>query len=86
MHVVGMWVAREGRGAGAGRALLDWVVDRARAGGHDRVTLDFIEGNEGARRLYTAAGFRPVGPSVPVPTDPDRRQIAMTLAIRDRTA
>jgi ribosomal protein S18 acetylase RimI-like enzyme len=86
MHVAGMWVAPEARGSGAGRALLDWVIEKARAEGYDVVTLDFIEGNAAAQRLYSGAGFRATGPAVPVSTDPTRRQIAMTLAIRNRTA
>lgn len=45
------------RGRGVGRALLRAVVDKARALGCCRITLEVQERNLPARRLYEAEGF-----------------------------
>ncbi|HXG12470.1 MAG TPA: GNAT family N-acetyltransferase [Gemmataceae bacterium] len=47
------------RRQGLGRALLDHLLDWARAAGAQRVELQFIDGNEAAERFWTKAGFRP---------------------------
>ncbi|CAA9211657.1 MAG: hypothetical protein AVDCRST_MAG93-47 [uncultured Chloroflexia bacterium] len=59
-HVWGMYVAPEARGRQVGRALLDEVIQRARAlPGLEDVALAVTVGNDSARRLYLAAGFVP---------------------------
>ncbi|HSH78660.1 MAG TPA: GNAT family N-acetyltransferase [Herpetosiphonaceae bacterium] len=59
-HVWGMYVAPEARGRPAGRALLDEVIQRARAlPGLEDVALAVTVGNDPARHLYLAAGFVP---------------------------
>jgi ribosomal protein S18 acetylase RimI-like enzyme len=45
------------RGRGVGRKLLDAVERKARERGCCSVTLEVLEKNVGARRLYAAAGF-----------------------------
>jgi GNAT superfamily N-acetyltransferase len=52
-----LFVTAEARGAGLGRALLDGVLDRARARDCRRVELDVNERNETALALYGAFGF-----------------------------
>jgi RimJ/RimL family protein N-acetyltransferase len=58
----GMFVAREHRGSGAGRRLVEEAIRAARAmPGVRTVGLSVITGKEAARRLYLSAGFRPYG-------------------------
>lgn len=45
------------RGRGLSRALLDAVEAKARALDCARITLEVLEGNDHARRIYHAAGF-----------------------------
>jgi ribosomal protein S18 acetylase RimI-like enzyme len=59
--VVAMYVAPECAGRGLGRALLEALVDQARADGIESLLLTVTEGNDPARRLYEAAGFRSFG-------------------------
>ena len=47
------------RRLGLGQRLLDDLVGWARGQGARRIELQFIEGNEAARRFWTKAGFRP---------------------------
>jgi [ribosomal protein S18]-alanine N-acetyltransferase len=53
-------VAPEHRRRGVGRLLLDAFVDRARAGGANRVHLEVRDGNP-AIAMYRSAGFDDVG-------------------------
>lgn len=59
--VMGMYVAPEVGGQGVGRTLLDALVRHARANGLESLVLTVTEGNDRARRLYEAAGFRSFG-------------------------
>ena len=52
-----LFVEREARRAGLGRALVEAAVERARARGCARIDLDVNEDNERALALYTAMGF-----------------------------
>ncbi len=45
------------RRRGIAARLLDWVEERARAGGFDRITLHVWADNTPARRLYTRHGY-----------------------------
>lgn len=53
-----VFVVEEARRAGAGRALVQGCLDRARARGCKRIQLDANERNEAALALYDSLGFR----------------------------
>ncbi len=53
----GMAVARESRGLGIGRALVQSVLEEARLAGLTQLVLLVSEGNTGAERLYRSLGF-----------------------------
>jgi ribosomal protein S18 acetylase RimI-like enzyme len=55
-----LYVVPQRRRGGIARALLQHVVDDARAAGACRVSLQTEADNTPALRLYTAAGFQPV--------------------------
>jgi ribosomal protein S18 acetylase RimI-like enzyme len=65
-YLRGMWVAPEARGGGTGRALADAVVAWAGDRGARRMVTQVTEGNDGALRLYTAAGFADTGEREPL--------------------
>jgi ribosomal protein S18 acetylase RimI-like enzyme len=50
-------VDREMRGEGVGSALMDFVEDRARTLGFNRLSLDVSAGNQGAYELYRHRGM-----------------------------
>ena len=52
-----MWVAPEGRGQGAARALCDACADWATAHGFAALDVEVFPDNAPARRMYEAAGF-----------------------------
>src|SRR5260221_10392168 len=54
----GMGVAPEARGRGYGRAMMEAVLDAARALGLKGVDLEVLEQNAPASRIYEALGFR----------------------------
>lgn len=60
--VIGMYTAPAARGKGVGRALLEGLVEHARAkDGLLSLTLTVTEGNEPAVNLYRSFGFRTFG-------------------------
>jgi ribosomal protein S18 acetylase RimI-like enzyme len=81
-YLISMWVAPEARRQGIGSALIDAVVEWARAEGLTRVLLDVGEANTPAIALYTRKGFVPTGEAgtLPPPRNHIREiQLAMTL-------
>lgn len=46
---------------GIGRAIVEALVERARAAGHPSVALSYLPSNDAARRLYAALGFVETG-------------------------
>jgi len=56
-----IYVARETRGTGVGRRLLDALVDSARDIGYHKMVLAAFDWNAAGMRLYERAGFRRVG-------------------------
>jgi GNAT superfamily N-acetyltransferase len=64
LRPVGAWVTRLGvlprsRRHGAGRAMMEWVIDQARARGAATVYLEVIFNNPPARALFDGLGFIP---------------------------
>ena len=53
------YLNEEYRGCGMGKALLGELLEWARRQGASRVELQFIDGNEGARRFWEKTGFQP---------------------------
>lgn len=58
--VLGILIAKGSRGRGIGRALLEFVIERAR-GRYEFVDLTVFASNLRARRLYESLGFRSWG-------------------------
>ncbi len=56
-----MYVAPEVRSLGAGRALLDDLLERLAGAGTEVAALDVAEDNAVARHLYQSAGFETWG-------------------------
>ncbi len=56
-----VYVRADRRGHGAGRALVEALLDRARAAGIAVLLARIAEGNPASLRLHEALGFRPVG-------------------------
>ena len=56
-----IYVGREARGAGVGKALLTALIDRARELGYHKLVLAAFPHNEAGMRLYKRFGFREVG-------------------------
>ena len=56
-----IYVGQEVRGAGAGKALLAALIDRARELGYHKLVLAAFPHNESGMRLYSRYGFREVG-------------------------
>lgn len=69
------------RGKGAGRAVLQHIVDEARSRGYRRLSLETGSqpGFEPARTLYRSFGFTPCGPFGDYREDPNSH--FMTLAL-----
>ncbi|MEB3321239.1 MAG: GNAT family N-acetyltransferase [Synechococcaceae cyanobacterium] len=61
LHVTVVAVAPERRRRGLGRRVLAALLERGRAGGARRATLEVAAGNAAARALYDACGFRVAG-------------------------
>lgn len=61
-YIKRMWVARETRGLGLGRRLLQELEDRAHSSGYRTVRLETEKSLEEAQRLYRSSGYREVPP------------------------
>jgi ribosomal protein S18 acetylase RimI-like enzyme len=75
----------DARGRGAGRAVLQHLIDSARADGVELLTLDCRGNNHGAQRLYAALGFVVTGrrPDAIAVGDERFDQVLMHLDLRD---
>jgi GNAT superfamily N-acetyltransferase len=73
-----MYVRREARGRGLGRALLNNILAEARSRGLKRITLESHSILTTARALYESAGFVPVAH----PHPSYRADVAMELFLR----
>jgi L-amino acid N-acyltransferase YncA len=56
-----VYIGREARGAGIGKALLSHLVEEARGLGYHKLVLAAFPFNEAGLRLYKSVGFREVG-------------------------
>ncbi len=59
-HIEEVQVLRKHRGRGVGKRLLTSALNRLMASGVEAIYIDTTEGNDVARHLYEAAGFRPI--------------------------
>ncbi len=80
-NVWGVWVDPRARGRGAGRGLVEAVVDAARAAGHRRLELGVTDLPPGAEALYERIGFRRTGVELPFEKRAEVTQAQMALAI-----
>ncbi|MFH8800254.1 GNAT family N-acetyltransferase [Streptomyces sp. NPDC017936] len=78
-HVVGVFVRPEHRGSGLTEVLFDAGLEWAWARGVERVRLIVHEDNGRARAFYRRAGFEPSGVVVPLPSDPDARELEFVM-------
>ena len=60
-EVFGLAVDPQFEGRGAGRALMEALIDEARARGGEKMTLRVFAPNERAQRLYESLGFEREG-------------------------
>lgn len=82
VYLLSMWVAPEARHQGVGSALVEAVVEWARAQGSMRVVLDVGAANSPAIALYTRMGFVPTGEVGTLPPPRDHvRQIHLMMSL-----
>ncbi len=79
-EVNAMWVDPETRGTGVGRALLQAMLDSARAGDYQSVRLWVTNGNAAATALYETLGFVRTGRTEPLLSDPELTVLEYVLA------
>lgn len=77
-----VFVARDRRARGLGRAVSAAVIDWARQRGFGSIRLHVADWNDAARRLYESLGFEPTGATEPLPHDPTITEIEMRLRLR----
>ena len=83
--VFGMYVAREHRGRGIGRLLLDSLLDRLSTFPHiTTIRLGVTETQEPARRLYESMGFQVVGKAEEGIVVDDRQYDELIMELRVR--
>jgi GNAT superfamily N-acetyltransferase len=81
VELVSMWAAPEARRSGAGRLLVQAIIDWAIEAGSSAVELWVTRGNEPAQRFYESLGFRETGEHQPLPSDPCKEEVRMVLAV-----
>lgn len=60
-HITNIAVRRAYRGRGLGKAVMQHMIDKARARGAKRMTLEVRENNTVAQTMYAAFGFTQAG-------------------------
>jgi GNAT superfamily N-acetyltransferase len=81
IELVSMWTAPEARRSGAGRLLVQAVIDWAIETDTPSVSLWVTRGNTPAQRLYESMGFRETGDYQPLPSDPCKDELRMERAL-----
>lgn len=76
-YLVSMWVAASHRRRGAGRILLEAVIDWARSRGARQLVLDVTTTNDPAIKFYEGLGFERTGTVKPYPNDPTLKEYEM---------
>lgn len=79
VELVSMWVAPHARRKGVAAALVETVFDWAATTAATRVDLWVTCGNASAIALYTDLGFRETTDVQPLPSDPCKEELRMTL-------
>lgn len=81
VELISMWTDPSARRSGVGRRLVDAVIEWSRSVGAERVDLWVTKGNDPAEDLYRAMGFVETGDYQPLPSDPCRDELRMSLAV-----
>jgi ribosomal protein S18 acetylase RimI-like enzyme len=79
--IVSMWVDPAVRRGGAGRMLIDSVVEWAGSRSIRELKLMVTSVNRGAIAFYERSGFRMTGKTGPYPNDPDITEYEMALVV-----
>jgi GNAT superfamily N-acetyltransferase len=85
-NVYQMWVAPAHRQSGVGRLLLERIIAWAQAMKVRRIALSVTCGDTAASRLYTRAGFKPVGTPQPLRPGSDLLAQPMEFEVADDPA
>ncbi len=85
VHVYQMWVGPNFRRLGIGRMLLGTIITWAKAADARELVLGVTSGNTAATRLYTQAGFKPVGELTPLQPGSSHLGQLMKLTLGDKT-
>jgi GNAT superfamily N-acetyltransferase len=80
-ELVSMWTHPVVRRSGVGRLLVNAVLDWARTCGVQGVELWVTRGNIGAANLYRAMGFVDTGDYQPLPSDPCKDELRMSVSL-----
>ncbi len=80
-ELISMWVDPRYRGRGLGGHLVEHVVGWARDRGARQLELWATENNGAAIALYSRCGFRTVGESQPLPSNPALREQRMVRSL-----
>ena len=81
-RLVSMWVAKDARGQGIGKALVDAVIAWAREERAHTVVLTVTSNNDTAMRFYEGLGFGRTGRTEPYPNDPALCEYEMELGLQ----
>jgi len=81
IELVSMWTSPGARRTGAGRALVQVVVDWATEAGASSVGLWVMRDNTSAARLYDSMGFRANAEYEPRPSDPCADELRMSHSL-----
>jgi GNAT superfamily N-acetyltransferase len=81
VELVSMWTAPHARRTGLGRLLVQAILDWAAETRSTSVGLWVTHGNTPAHMLYESLGFHQTGEFQPLPSDPCKDEIRMSLSL-----